>query len=639
KIKGYENLVADIKRAWSIHVPNLTLEAALAGLNDQSARQADVQVPSRPPPSLVSPSSVEPLGLRSGSVHSAQSDPGDYEFDESHGFDELIDGMGFLTAKSCRSGYTGPTSGIAALRFLRSLPSEYHADTGLITNNIGQTPLSQALTDEFVDVDDMINDYFLLYHPAYPLLHEGLFRARVLGAVPKPRDGSWPLLYNMVVAVGAFVGGLTDTNTDLRYYKVAKESISLSLLEKGSICYVQGLTLMANYLQKRNKPNAGFAMIGIAWSMALSIGLHREFENSSTSAYTMEIRRRAWWTLFVFVSGHQLTFGRPPASLIGINLRPPLNLDDKDLAVDMISLPSEREGPATATSLIAQIKLASIGNAVQAELLTHQVPALETALRLDEGIAKWLADLPRFYDPAVSLSARFDLAKRVLIWRSYHLRIVLFRPFLFRAVTRNAPISLDDNGIQTCVDTANTCVTSVHEYVMNKSPCKRGFAWYATYWLLTASVVHATCLAYAPYNHSNDAWKSKLELAIEALQKLRNAQPMADQAQMVLSRLLERYNSTSSGSLATLGAHATDSHSSAHWQIATGYVPLDPENHRIPGQDIQDMLDPVSMSENMMVPDTVADMLWLWSQSADTEFLDAAENFMLQNNQDSWNGL
>jgi hypothetical protein len=51
------------------------------------------------------------------------------------------------------------------------------------------------------------------------------------------------------------------------------------------------------------------------------------------------------------------------------------------------------------------------------------------------------------------------------------------------------------------------------------------------------------------------------------------------------------------------------------------------------------MLDPVSMSENMMVPDTVADMLWLWSQSADTEFLDAAENFMLQNNQDSWNGL
>ena len=34
---------------------------------------------------------------------------------------------------------------------------------------------------------------------------------------------------------------------------------------------------MADYLQKRNKPNAGFALIGIAWSMGMAIGLHREF--------------------------------------------------------------------------------------------------------------------------------------------------------------------------------------------------------------------------------------------------------------------------------------------------------------------------------------------------------------------------
>jgi transcriptional regulatory protein GAL4 len=120
----------------------------------------------------------------------------------------------------------------------------------------------------------------------------------------------------MVVAVGAFAGGLADTDTDLRYYKIAKGSISLSLLEKGSICYVQGLTLMANYLQKRNKPNAGFAMIGIAWSMALSIGLHREFENPSTSAYTMEIRRRAWWTSAYIWKTSSLSCWHQPASTI-----------------------------------------------------------------------------------------------------------------------------------------------------------------------------------------------------------------------------------------------------------------------------------------------------------------------------------
>lgn len=634
KVKGYEDLVNNIKRAWSIHVPNVTLEDALAALDDRQPERTTTQSIPQFSSSVNTVLHSEVIDTQSVSCpDSAQSDPGDYEFDESHDFDELIDGMGFLTAEPCRSGYTGPTSGVAALRLLRSLPTENRAADETVSGHLGQSPLIDVSMSEFVDVDALINDYFLLYHPAYPLLHEGLFRARVLGAVPKPRDGSWDLLYNMVIAIGAFSSGLADTNTDLRYYNIAKSSISLSLLEKGSICYVQGLSLMANYLQKRNKPNAGFAMIGIAWSMALSIGLHREFDNPSISVYNMEIRRRAWWTLFVFVSGHQLTFGRPPASLIGINLRPPTNLDDKDLAVDMFALPGDRDSPTTASALIAQIKLASIGNVVQSELLTHQVPALETAQHLDQQITTWLAELPRYYDPQVTLSLRFEIAKRVLIWRSYHLRIVLFRPFLFRAVTKNARISPDDKGIWTCIETADTCVDAVHHIITNDADCRRGFAWYATYWLLTASVVHATCLAYAPYHALRDRWRSKLELAIEALDRLRRAQPMADQAQKVLSRLLERYCSSSSDQTVTPANQPSD-----QWQTGNEITPVGAMNGAQQAQNMEEMLDPVSMTENMVVPNTTADLLWLWSQSADTDFLDAAGNFMLQNNQHTWSG-
>ncbi|KAG9571271.1 NAD(P)-binding protein, partial [Aureobasidium melanogenum] len=634
RVKSYEDLVNNIKRAWSIHVPSVTLEDALAALDDQRPERTNSQSVSHSSSSVNAALHTEMPDSQSVSCpDSAQSDPGDYEFDESHDFDELIDGMGFLTAEPCRSGYTGPTSGVAALRLLRSLPTETYAAEEPVSGHLGQSPSIDASMAEFVDVDALINDYFLLYHPAYPLLHEGLFRARALGAVPKPRDGSWDLLYNMVIAIGAFAGGLADTNIDLKYYNIAKNSISLSLLEKGSICYVQGLSLMANYLQKRNKPNAGFAMIGIAWSMALSIGLHREFDNPSTSAYNMEIRRRAWWTLFVFVSGHQLTFGRPPASLVGINLRHPTNLDDKDLAVDMFALPDDRDSPTTASALIAQIKLASIGNVVQSELLTHQVPALETAQHLDQQITTWLAELPRYYDPKITLSLRFEIAKRVLIWRSYHLRIVLFRPFLFRAVTKNARISSDDKGIWTCIETADTCVDSVHCAIMNDIECRRGFAWYATYWLLTASVVHATCLAYAPYHASRDRWRSKLELAIDALDRLRRAQAMADQAQKVLSRLLERYCSSSSDQTVTPANQSND-----QWQNGSEVNPVGTVSDPQQAQNMQEMLDPVSMTENMVVPDTTADLLWLWSQSADTDFLDAAGNFMLQNNQHTWSG-
>ncbi|THX46422.1 hypothetical protein D6D06_10097 [Aureobasidium pullulans] len=634
KIKKYEELVHNIRRAWPIHVSNVTLEDALAALDDEGPLRPNSASLSHHSTSINSFPQIEvPDGRSLSCPDSARSDPGDYEFDESHDFDELIDGMGFLTAEPCRSGYTGPTSGVAALRFLRSLPTEGHAAIEPVSGTLDQSPSIDVPTTEYVDVDALINDYFLLYHPAYPLLHEGLFRARVLGAVPKPRDGSWDLLYNIVIAIGAFAGGLVDTNTDLTYYHIAKDSISLALLEKGSICYVQGLTLMANYLQKRNKPNAGFAMIGIAWSMALSIGLHREFDNPSTSPYNMEIRRRTWWTLFVFVSGHQLTFGRPPASLVGINLSPPTNLDDKDMAIDMLSLPVDRDGPTTVTALIAQIKLASIGNAVQSELLTHQVPALETALHLDQQITTWLAELPAYYDLKITLSMRFELAKRILIWRSYHLRIVLFRPFVFRAVAKNARLSPDDRGVWTCIETADTCVNSVHHFVTNNPGCRRGFAWYATYWLLTASVVHATCLAYAPNHLSRDGWRTKLEFAVEALHQLSRAQSMADQAQKVLSRLLDRYCSSSSATSATPSMQPDD-----QWHAVGDVISANLGDGSQPADDIQEMLNPVLMSGNMAVPNTTADLLWLWSQSADTEFLDAAGNFMLQNNQILWGG-
>lgn len=89
--------------------------------------------------------------------------------------------------------------------------------------------------------------------------------------------------------MGSFVRAANLSSVDLEFYRLAKESISLSVLGKGSLGYVQGLMIMSNYLQKRNKPNEGFSMIGVAWSMALSIGLHREFGDTSTSPFTVEL--------------------------------------------------------------------------------------------------------------------------------------------------------------------------------------------------------------------------------------------------------------------------------------------------------------------------------------------------------------
>lgn len=338
--------------------------------------------------------------------------------------------------------------------------------------------------------------------------------------------------------MGAFVGDANNDSLDLGFYRRARESVSMSVLGKGSLCYVQALVLMGNYLQKRNKPNAGFALIGIAWSMALSIGLHREFGDSSTSPFTMELRRRTWWVLFVFVSGAQLTFGRPPVSLVGVNTRPPTNLEDSNVIVDMERMPQARNGPTITSCLIAQIRLAIIANAVQTELLSDGSPDFSHAQGLDGQITAWLTSLPHYLQASSQLPLRLENPKHVLLWRCYHLRIILFRPFLFVALAKTTNFSTEDQGVQTCISTADTCVDSIHAFLGSHPHCKRGFAWYATYWLLSACFVHATCLAYRPRDAAALGWKFRLDKALEALRVLAPAQGVAVRAQKLLANLV-----------------------------------------------------------------------------------------------------
>lgn len=467
----------------------------------------------------------------------------------------------------------------------------------------------------------------------------------------------------MVAAMGAFAGDSTDSNVDLQYYQVARNSISLEVIEKGSLCYVQGLTIMANYLQKRNKPNAGFALIGIAWSMALAIGLHREFGTSSTTAYTMEQRRRTWWTLFIFVSGAQLTLGRPPASLVGINLRLPTNLDDASLSVDMSELPGAQEGrkclstagdfrelliaemlAATVTAcLIAQARLAQIANEVQTELLSNQVPTSQRVEALRNQIRTWQAELPPCFDENMSSPAWFELPKRILLWRSSHLKIVLDRPLLFRAVTDKVDLSKCEGPVWECINTADHCISAICNFLETNDSWRRGFAWYATYWLVSASFVHAVCFAYSPASPAKEHWRTRLRQAVRALQKLGSAHRKAGQAEHVLGRLLGRIPPDNVEVCDLTLAAGTTQHSppaipdmDTNWtQALTSDTSLVDFSMNYFGMRDPELLEPLSM--DMTAFEAGGDgAMWLQPEGPNAEFSDAAGGITLSNFSQAW---
>lgn len=72
-------------------------------------------------------------------------------------------------------------------------------------------------------------------------------------------------------------------------------------------------------------------MIGIAFRMALGLGLHREIPavDGEKNTLNKEIRRRVWWILYMVDSGFSITMGRPTtASDAFIDVQLPQNVDD-----------------------------------------------------------------------------------------------------------------------------------------------------------------------------------------------------------------------------------------------------------------------------------------------------------------------
>jgi hypothetical protein len=178
-----EKLIACMRKAWAHHLPHVNLQDAVRQLeqladNGDVARDGAVETPE---------TQYDPAGRDSLNELSPDqcNDAEAYEFDESNNFGETTDGMGSLVTEPGKVGYTGPQSGVAALKFLQTLllytpsdqPKPFHLDEA----NTTDTPAAS-----YAEISRYVNDYFKIYHTSYPILHEGTFRARVSGMSKTP---------------------------------------------------------------------------------------------------------------------------------------------------------------------------------------------------------------------------------------------------------------------------------------------------------------------------------------------------------------------------------------------------------------------------------------------------------------------
>lgn len=173
--------------------------------------------------------------------------------------------------------------------------------------------------------------YFHDYHICYPFVHEATFRAQVHELVPRPPQRSWDMLYHAVLALGAWCLNKDEVGLeDYLYRRALTLGQHESVFEAADLATVQALVLLSNLSQKRNNPNSGWNMLGLAVRTALSLALHRELPHWNITLLEREIRRRVWWGLFIFDSGASTTFGR--AIMLpdhdAMNVHSVLNIDD-----------------------------------------------------------------------------------------------------------------------------------------------------------------------------------------------------------------------------------------------------------------------------------------------------------------------
>jgi transcriptional regulatory protein GAL4 len=519
-----------------------------------------------------------------------------YEWDEQHhGARSCIDGMAALSIQNEQPGYLGLASSAALLHLIQS----YSSDPFSATANSDRPP--SAMVPETREslavnlhkdipsqkIESYIADYFNTYHISYPLVHQSLFMAQYHEIVPRPRNG-WMALMYVVAAIGAFMAATSPNDDDLVLFHCARSHLSINMLEVGNLTLVQSLTLISNYLQKRDRPNSSYNYLGLAVRMAFGLGLHKDFPRCKSNLLQEEIRRRTWWCLYIFDAGSTITFGRPlTITSAGIDAKLPLNTFDSNLTASTLSSPGNVEAPTIYTSVRVQSQFHLLTTSLYNRIISKPFPSAKQVLLWDDlYMGRWLQLVPEYYREDAIVPECHALSHAIMTWRYKHLRMVIYRPFLIQNALMSSrhesspgACSEDNTGnIDSKSDkgsyssssvyakvTCERCLKESHETIRHVNKFWQTHAhtrmacWYALYFLFSATLVPVISLRNDPQSPMASEWREDIEIATQIVKSMVGLSIFAEKCFQTLERLSIGYTSHNGGQDASETGQIPDS--------------------------------------------------------------------------------
>ncbi|KAL4790452.1 fungal-specific transcription factor domain-containing protein [Aspergillus venezuelensis] len=184
----------------------------------------------------------------------------------------------------------------------------------------------------------LVNIYFEVIAPSFPLLHKPLFLSQFNQAYQGPAEppARWLAVLNLVLAVGSKWYQLADpvAGKDVDDHVFLSRAIALSTsrnlgIEHPDLNQVQVDLLLAIYYLVSGQINRAYQINGRAVRSAVALGLNLRALSDNIDPGSKETRTRIWWSIFSIE--HLLTSMTGRAPLVdyrSMSLYPPVPYDE-----------------------------------------------------------------------------------------------------------------------------------------------------------------------------------------------------------------------------------------------------------------------------------------------------------------------
>lgn len=349
--------------------------------------------------------------------------------------------------------------------------------------------------------------------------------------------------------MGEWVSGSGTDDQPSLFYEAARSLLKPEVLESGSINNISAFTLLANYLQKTDRPNTGYNYLGLALRLAMGLGLHHELPSTSPASPSKRHRRRVlFWVVYCFDSWFNITTGRPSLlSDANFDVQMPQNVEEE--ALDSSGRMSDVAGPTGCSVIIALARLTRIANKVYNELIcAGSCPDVDhQTVIMEQMIQNWQSALPAYMTSA-NVPAWFLGPRQTVYWKAANLRILLLL-----ASQRHRADDFEKLEVGSrCQSVAASSISDIAAFC-NHHPdhLHSGLAWYAVYFTLQAMLSFTSqCVLRRRINRQLDGvdvqqYEDTASLAVNCIEALQAKNAAASRAYRIIHRLRDVVRQTS----------------------------------------------------------------------------------------------